>query len=325
MKNRYFQFLRGILIICVVLIHTMFYNNLKYANYFNITLRCAINFCVSIFIFISAYFVNKEKVENEPIKYIIKRSTKLIIPLLIWNIIYGIYGYIRNNNVIQILKNAVKFSTAPQLYYIIVLIQLVILTPIIIKLMKNKNIKKCIYLITPIYLLIILICKIIFKMNIPFYQYYFFGWIIYYLIGLDKNNIKKENIILTIVMLLLSIIGNNIIYYINSSNYSYACSQLNILNMMYVVCLIPVILNYDSKYKTTKVTKIFESIGDNSYGIYFIHIIFLNIISVIIKKLNMNFLIYYIITTCITLFVSYYFIKIFKKITNGKLDKYLGF
>lgn len=142
--------------------------------------------------------------------------------------------------------------------------------------------------------------------------------------GLDKNNLKRENILLTIIMLLISILGNNIVYYINKSNYSYACSQLNILNMMYVISLIPILLSYDSKYKTTRITKIFENIGDNSYGIYFIHILVLYIVTHIIKN-STNFLLYYIIVTLVTVMFSYIFIKVFKKFTKGKLDKYLGF
>lgn len=142
--------------------------------------------------------------------------------------------------------------------------------------------------------------------------------------GLDKNNLKRENILLTIIMLLISILGNNIVYYINKSNYSYACSQLNILNMMYVISLIPILLSCDSKYKTTRITKIFENIGDNLYGIYFIHILVSYIVTHIIKN-STNFLLYYIIVTLVTVMFSYIFIKVFKKFTKGKLDKYLGF
>lgn len=165
-KNRYFQFLRGILIICVVFIHTMYKNTNPSINYINIGLRCLVNFCVAIFVFISAYFV--KKIGENPKEYIFSRFKRLIIPLLIWNLLYFIFEIVTGTDIIRSIKNFAIFNSAAQLYYVIVLFQLVVLTPLILK----------------------------YEVNIPLYQYWFFGWLIYYLIGLDKRNKKIMNTLL---------------------------------------------------------------------------------------------------------------------------------
>ena len=93
MKNRYFQFLRGILIFVVILIHTIYLNNEKYINCINIGIRCLINFCVPLFIFISGYFVNKSKVKDNPRKYIKSRFYKIVIPLVCFSFVYTMIDY----------------------------------------------------------------------------------------------------------------------------------------------------------------------------------------------------------------------------------------
>lgn len=105
--------------------------------------------------------MNEIKVNENSFRYITNRGLRLIIPLLIYNVIYGIINYIGCKNVIEVLKNFIMLTTAAHLYYIVALFQLVILTPIIIKLMKNKKSKTILYSITPIYLIIVLIYEVI--------------------------------------------------------------------------------------------------------------------------------------------------------------------
>ena len=152
MKNRYFQFIRGILIFLVVLIHCMYENEIVKDNYINIVIRWCINFCVAEFIFLSGYFVNKEKVKENPKKYIVSRFKRLIIPLLMFSFIYTIIGVLKGNwNIKESILRFITFKSEAHLYYVVVLFQLVIITPLILKLLENKKIKILLYAITPIY------------------------------------------------------------------------------------------------------------------------------------------------------------------------------
>ena len=95
-KDKYFQFLRGILITLVILIHAMYENNNLYINCINIILRNVINFVVPMFIFISAYFAKKEKFNQRT--YMKNRIKKLLIPLIMWSAFYSVILFISNKN-----------------------------------------------------------------------------------------------------------------------------------------------------------------------------------------------------------------------------------
>ena len=331
-KNRYFQFIRGILIYFVIFIHCMYENDNVYANICNIIIRKLINLGVPIFIFMAGYFTNKERVLNNSKEYVIKRLKRLMIPLMIYSALYSLFSIIYNgkggNFTYNFLKKLLTFSSAPQLYYIIVLLQITILTPLILKLLKNNKIKKILYLITPIYLLVYGILKIMFKIDIPYYQFYFFGWIIYYIIGLELSDNKhfsfKRNNILLISTLVIEIVVNLIIYNFDSETYSYVTSQLNIMNLLYVLAVIPIIVGAKEKYRENKFTKIIEKIGDMSFAIYFIHYFIIKILQKIFMINTMNFILYYIVLSIFTLIISCFIIKMLEKITNERWKKYLG-
>ena len=327
MKNRYFQFIRGILIFFVVLIHCMYENEIVKVNYINIVIRCCVNFCVALFIFLSGYFVNKEKVQENPKKYIVSRFKRLIIPLLIFSFLYTIIGALKENwSVKESILRFITFKSEAHLYYVVVLFQLVIITPIILKVLEKKKIKIVLYAITPIYLIILGVLRIFVNTQIPFYQFLFCGWIIYYILGIEHDKIKtKTNYALALVLLGISIIINVYTYSKNPSLYPYVTSQLNICNMFYVLGIIPIIVDKNSKYTSSKISCIIEKVGDNSFGIYFIHLMVLKILRLFFRAFKFNFIIYYLIMSVSTLFVSYILIKLFKKITKNKFNKFLGF
>lgn len=329
-QNRYFQFIRGILIYFVIFIHCMYENYNPYANIFNIIIRNIINLGVPIFIFMAGYFTNKEKVLNTPKEYIKKRIKRLLIPLVIYSALYSFFYVIDNEEneyfIYHFLKKFLTFSSAPQLYYIIVLLQITILTPLILKFIKNKKIKCILYLITPIYLIVLGILKIVFKIDIPHYQFYFFGWIIYYLIGLSLSSNKyfKFKKIILIIVLAVEITINIVIYNLNNEMYYYVTSQLNIMNLLYVLSVIPLIIFASKKYRENKLTKIIEKVGDMSFAIYFIHYFIIKLLQKIVNVNTINFILYYIVLSTLTLVISCIIIKMLGKIKNDKLKKCLG-
>lgn len=327
MKDRYFQFIRGILIFLVILIHCMYQNDSIYSNYINIVIRSTINFCVAVFIFLSGYFTNREKVLENSKKYIHHRFKRLVIPLFIFSLLYTFIGILKKDvNLVEVILKFISFKSAPHLYYIVVLFQLVVLTPIILKALKNKYLKIILYLITPMYLIFLGVLKIGFNIDIPFYQYYFAGWLIYYILGLEHDKIKvKSNPTILILTLTFTIITNICVYNINTSTYNYVTSQLNICNMLYILVIIPIFLDRKSKYISSKINSVIEKIGDFSFGIYFIHILVLKVLGLIFEPIKLRFILYYILMSISTLVISYILIYLFKKITKNKFDKYLGF
>ena len=58
MKNVFWQMVRGLCIICVILIHCLFFTENLFIDYSNIVIRKVINFVVATFIFMAGYFTN---------------------------------------------------------------------------------------------------------------------------------------------------------------------------------------------------------------------------------------------------------------------------
>lgn len=89
------QVIRVLCIIAVVTIHTC------PSGQIGIFLRPFLNFCVSIFIFLSGY-LTKMLIEDKS-KYIKKRLSRVIIPYIIWSIIYIIIYNDYSNFILKFL------------------------------------------------------------------------------------------------------------------------------------------------------------------------------------------------------------------------------
>ena len=126
MKNQYFQTLRGILIMFVVAIHSITSSNNEICNLFYVICRTVFNIAVPFFLVLAGYFFNENKY-NKNHEYIYKKIIRLMVPLIIYNFIYFIFN--DNYN----LKTLLTFSSAAHLYYIVVITQLIIITPILLK------------------------------------------------------------------------------------------------------------------------------------------------------------------------------------------------
>lgn len=336
-KDIFFQAVRGILIICVVFIHTLTENeNLTFNNELNIIIRTIINFAVGIFIFLSGYFIKLDDVKTSPFNFYKKKFKRILIPYIIWSFLYTCFQhieYIKEINIIAIICSTIFGNNGAQLYYIIALTQLVILTPIFVYIFKkNKKILNLLLLsITPIYTFINGLFNYYFGKNIPLYATLFIAWISFYYLGIlfRNTNLKKGNkfwtIILSIIILIINIIINLYEYKYISLPYSYCTSQVKLSNTIYTIIVIFSIFTLYNKYNNIVGTNILKTVGDYSFGIYFIHIFFIIVFKKILINVESFYIIKPIIITVLSVIGSIIFIKIFNKLTKNKLKKYVGF
>jgi uncharacterized membrane protein YcfT len=113
-KDNFFQIIRGICIICVVLIHSQ--NGIIYKdsgvysfNYdYWLIFRQLINFPVAVFVFLTAYFTNITKVIEKPWPYYISRCKRLVIPFMVWSILYSALSVVKNGFNIDIVFIGLK-------------------------------------------------------------------------------------------------------------------------------------------------------------------------------------------------------------------------
>lgn len=331
-KNQYYQMIRGVCIISVIIIHLLSRQENEAINSFNIILRTVVNFCVGVFVFLSGYFVNIEKIKKDKRKWMLGRLKRVGIPFLIFSTIAATIAMMKNgNSIMGYIIDILIGSASAQLYYIVVLIQLIILTPILVKIINSKKryLNIIIIAITPVYLLLLAILNINYNMQLPQYQTIFFAWIIYYYLGIyykmNKERIEAKlkpikclKYVYLPLLIVFSII--NLYMYKLGVNYSYVTSQVKILNMIYIVLAIILIIKYS---KNSNKTNWLTNLGDLSFGIYFIHTYFITIYNHIFY-FN-NYFINLVIGIIFVVLLSYFSIIVFKKLTKNKFDKILGF
>lgn len=291
-KDNWIQIIRGICIICVIFIHTQNADIYRY-NISNqsiwwgyVVLRNIFNFPVGIFFFLSGYLVKKEKVLNNNFDYIKNRIIRLGIPFIIWSLFYTIiYIYMEYPKIETgiIISKIVKGNIAPHLYFVLVLLQFAIITPLLIKI-ENTKWEKLIWVITPIYIFINFIYALHFKTTIDSNQLFFPCWIIYYFLGLKLNSLKinkmgkfnKKIYIIAFIFLLISILDSILLHKLHmESNYVY--SQIRLGMIPYILLIAFIIQN--NQFVNTFNSKFLKFIGDYSYGIYYVHIFFIMVIN----------------------------------------------
>ena len=220
------QVLRGLAIIAVVIIHS------NANGIISVIDRPFVNFAVAIFIFISGYLT---KLSYSDIRnFYKKRIVKVGMPYIVWTIIYTI----ANNKMEVIFLYLISGGGATPFYFVIVYIQLVLITPIINKLILS-NYRWIGWLITPIYILIIrYICPTLgIKLGFPFPNTIFLGWFIYYYLGIALGNNKinydistKVTVFFYLITIILSI-GEGLCWY-RINNFDMATTQLKITSIL---------------------------------------------------------------------------------------------
>jgi membrane-bound acyltransferase YfiQ involved in biofilm formation len=344
-RDIYWQQIRGVCIICVILIHSRFDFNgtylISWSYNYGIILRQIINFPVAIFIFLAGYFTNIEKNKKLCLVQLRYRLKKLILPFIIWSSFYSFAICIYRGEKIglELIKTILLGKSVEPLYFIIVLLQLIIITPLTIRSIKSyRKISMILLLfITPIYLLFLNIFSIIYKVQFLYEHYFFSAWFIFYYFGLwtkikGYNYFLKRNAISISIFLCISGIGISILegywkLHIGLPG-SLAISQIKISTFLYIFAIINLLFHIKLNYKKFK-SSLLKKIGDVSYGIYYVHIFWIMISNIIIKY--MPFIkdilpIAQVFQLIFSLSLSYLSISITKKIIGHKpANEFLGF
>ena len=314
-KNIMTQYIRALLTIFVIMIHSWVIYNSQFENIATIFIRNICNISVPTFLYISGFYFNKIKYLNYPKNYLVRKIKRLIIPLLIWNLIY--FALFSNFDI----KSLLTFNTAPHLYYLCVLFQLILLTPVLLKYPKLNYIM---LLLNIAHLFIYRYMWICLDVQIPFHYYLFTAWIVYYILGLNNNKLPKSSGLLFIILLLFEFVYNLLIYY--NIGLEYTLSQMNLVNFIVSLTFITFINSIIKVTIKSKVNKIIKEIGDLSFGIFLSHMLVLKVVEKILGLFVERMLIISIIGTILTLIICYLTIKILIKINKLTINsKYINY
>ncbi len=275
-KDIYWQKIRGGCILAVIFIHCRNgvecpLDTINGLSYF--IMRNLVNFPVDIFFFMAGFFV--KPIDNN-IAYYRKRLPKLVIPYVFYTCVYFAIRVISGSKVtIKSVIGAVFLGMASTpLYYIVVLVYFTLLTPLLFKALEKKALTVCVFLSTPI-------CLaggyILFYSGHDIWTYlrYTPVWLSFYFLGmyLRKRPVSFNKTVLWI--LLLVAFGTELAssYYLMGIEGN-TFSQMRFSGMFYGGVIALLIYEYSKEKHDVQKAGLLSHLGDNSYGIYFMHSIF---------------------------------------------------
>lgn len=289
----FFDYLRAIAIIAVILIHSAAILVFLYpeaeihlwsvANVYDSISR----WCVPVFFMISgALLLNKTETLSEFFK---KRFNKVLIPFLFWSLVYSVIIQIIVNrstfSVWHLLKEFMSDGTFYHLWYVYYLIGLYLLTPLFRVFVKNASKQVIEYV-----LILWFVCSSVFgfiqnffeitvDIGLPLISYVGYFLLGYYLNNFEvKKNAKAIFYTLGLLGMITTIGGTHIltVYYEYPYEYFYDYLTPNIIFMSLSVFL--AVKSIIEKRKTAKVNPFIKLLSNSSYGVYLIHPIILTIL-----------------------------------------------
>lgn len=335
-KREYWQTIRGICILAVIMIHSLgeFDYSTDYGAEF-VILRQIINFAVATFVFMAGYFVNVDALFDKEFSYknwIIHRGRRLCIPFVIWSLLYSgldLLKNVHNGTEIQWLGFIYRFfvgKSATPFYYIVVLIQLTAITPWLVKVVKqNRTLGRILWLVTPVYLVYVYAWNYNFGTSPRLYETLFPAWFGFYYLGIQVHSdagIEMTRGYEVIAAFLLSCVealglrrlGLDIGFY---------TSQITVGSFLYSAVGIGWLLKKSEKGSGSN--HLLAKVGDYSYGIFYIHMAVLMVVGRFIYC--ENWYAYWILRFLLTTFISFGIVYTGQRMLMQykKILRYIGF
>lgn len=326
MKARivYFDFLRGLAILMVIAIHTFSIVDLTSDSNLEIFLRQILNCAVPIFLAISGFFISKGNKVGTYWAFLKHQIPKIYIPCLLWSVPYLLLYLNHNGDVFKALFYFI-FCGFSIYYFIALIMQYYILSPVLIKLKSGGVILTLLITLLAISLVTYIMQVEGHVLPLIIYAGGFPVWLIFFVIGLRLGNISNRNyeilpyLFCAFFFLLLSFIEAKYLYSFNQGGFG-----IKLSSHLYSLSMILLLFS-------RKVEVLFERISDSwlcrgvvyigsvSFGVYLIHCFFISLVK---KFVEVDW--GWFSLSVIVLFLSIGFIYIVKKIFP-KLSVYLGF
>lgn len=281
-KDLNIEALRGLAILGVVLIHSTSYSNLFFPVQF---LDIFSKFGVPLFIFISGYFVykQKDKIENNFGDYLKKRFIKIGPPYLFMTVLLTLISFCNHFNILRFIKslffNFFLGTACVPYYFIIVIFQMYLLSKLVLWLYK-KSPEVTLILAAALTLLYsgLFYWQVFFTQAratiIPYYMWQFPNYILWFVLGIEfaaqnkafgfLNAIKnKYYYILFIVSLLVCCLETHYLLKIRHDDGAYIALSSILWEFVAII--------FFWKFKDKFNNKLFVTFGIYSFGIFLIH------------------------------------------------------
>lgn len=290
-------------------------------GYYQVFCRPFINYAVATFLFLSGYLT---KIENDNwITFYKRRIKRVIIPYLLWSLIYTL----SLKSFDKLLYNIVTAQAAAPLYYILVYIQFVLLTPLLGKLANSKYCHLG-WLIAPVSIVVFKYYSLMTGVSLNphiglIWGNSFLGWFTYYYLGLllgnkiiEKKYSLKVLVLLYIISIILQMAEGYAWLSLGEINCGTQVKLSTFLSSSLFLLIIHVVLQSGFDYKN----HLLRMIGDYSFGIYLCHIMVL----FLLKHISFYRIVPYPFTSAIVILISLCGCYISDRICGDRVGKWIG-
>lgn len=338
----YIDILRIVSVFAVVVLHTsaplvenLYTNGTKIWWIGNI-IDSATRWCVPVLIMVSGKLMLSSKKEIEISSFLKKRFSKVLIPLLVWSLIYMVwYGelslQLNLSMVILFIRNFYEGKVYVHLWYLYMLVGFYLITPIIKIYVNNTDSCNLKYFIT-IWFIANGIIGFLEKFIEPRtdLNLSFFHWSIgYYVLGffLGKQNISRKIVNTLYAMGIIGLIVTIYATYVFTKNnigifvpHFYSYFAPNVIFMSVSIFLLFKNMNWKRVVNNRLwLDHFIVNLSNKSFGIYLVHLLVLDTISSKIIKIPASTEYLYtgyeiFVVSIITFLISYGIVAVFQKI-----------
>jgi fucose 4-O-acetylase-like acetyltransferase len=323
-RNLYIDFLKGIAILFVIMVHT--FVGLNVAGVFSISLRILSNVAVPMFLSISGFCLSTKifKTKSDIFYFYKRQIPKVYIPCLIWSIPFLAYHLYLHNSVKYELFNF--FTCGESVYYFIaIIIQFYLLLPILLR--WNGKIFLIISFVISSFSIIlqnVIFSKVEVSGPYTLLLGYFPIWLFFFEFGLYLKRIQRNySYIITIIIILIGIICTYIEFHY-FHNYEYNIGSFILATGVILFMYKKTVEFSFNKYLVQVIfSKYIEYVGKTSLFIYLVHIhikVWLPSLGHIVNVSNITWAVDFLMVTSLTMVVLF----ICKKCFPVPIQRLLG-
>lgn len=291
MKKNYISILNVLACIGVVILHTFETGYTSDANFvFEVLIR-AIAYCaVPVFFMITGATLIDYRETYDTKTFFKKRLLKVIIPLIIWSIIYFIINFFKGKFSINDLSFKFVFEyfflvkTNPIFWFFVVIIGIYLAIPVISLIHQESRRKAFLYIIIITFVFNQFLPDLLYHLNLNYnydlkFPLTYSGWISFIFIGyyIDKYEIVKKHrviiYVLGIIGFLTMVVPTIFISYHKNESCSWFDEYYDAPCVLYSAS---VFLFFKSKINNnqivTKIMPFFNFVAPTTLGIYVLHI-----------------------------------------------------
>ena len=287
-------------------------------------LNRSLKFTTPIFIFLSGItgFYGYRNKEIKYFQFLKKRLPKVIIPYLIWCVVYY-FAYIKMGfysfNIKFFVKNVLQGTMSYHLYFVIIIVQLYIVGPLFYKLVKNSKNR----------ILLLVISAVITSLCVEYIRFdladrIFLKYMFFYMFGMyvtleyDKFiSWLKRNGIFALIGYIIAGLAYTLVSYYDMKIYSYVWFIFSTVSILFVY-----LVGLIAKDKLQKIYSFIKLFGQSSYYIYLMHPIVLTIMIVMaadkgILSVTTKLVIFFAVVIPVTVISCLLYTMIKNKLNNS--------